>query len=99
MVRRACSPCAGVQLVQRGLDGVGVGRGRGILRLGETRADDALGLVSELLLVGARGNDEVGEGEEKADDERACGLLLEEDVDEVKDAVLEVCGFALRVDV
>ena len=99
MVRGSCSPCAGVQLGKRGLDGVGIRCGRGVLCLSETRADDALGLVGELLLVGAGGNDEVGEGEEEADDERAGGLLLEEDVDEVEDAVLEVRGFALGVDI
>lgn len=72
---------------------------REFLGLADPAAKDTRGLVGELLLVRAGADDQLHQGKDEAGNQGASGLLLDENIDQVEHAVLEVRRLSLCVDI
>jgi hypothetical protein len=99
MVLRASFSCPDVDLQER-LCGTSHVDAYGCLPLlAVAGTDDAVRLVGELLLIIARAGDEIQQGKHATDGQAASRSCLQEDIDEVEHAVLEVSGPSLSVGV
>jgi hypothetical protein len=71
--------------------------GRNLLRISDPRFKETLGLIRQLLLIRTSAHDEFDKRQNKTEDVGAGGVLFYENVNDIEDSVLEMCGLPLCI--